>query len=375
MTVPFLDLQASYASIKPEIQEAIQRVLDSAAYALGPSVAAFESDFAAYCDVDHGVAVGNGTEALWIALKAVGVGPGTEVITVPNTFIATAEAIDICGAQTVLVDVDDATLTMNPLAFEAAITPRTRAVIPVHLFGQPANMGPITLIAREHGISVIEDACQAHGARYDQRRCGSLGDVACFSFYPGKNLGAYGEGGALVTNHRDIADFARSFRDHGQPKKHAHEFVGWNARMDGIQGAVLGVKLKHLEAWTAARRRIAKRYNVLLEAIPAVRTPTEAYLAYHVYHLYVVRVPERDRVSMLMRERGVQTGVHYPVPLHRTPAFTGRATSAGPLTVAERAANEVLSLPMYPDLTEAQIFEVVDALQEALVSIGAGATL
>lgn len=366
MSVPFLDLKASYATVREEIDVAIQKVLDSAAYALGPAVETFEVSFAAFCEARHAVGVGSGTEALWATLQAVGVGPGSEVITAPNTFFATAEAIAFCGATPVFVEIDEDTYTMDALRFEAAITPRTRAVIPVHLFGQPANMDRVNLIAKEHGLAVIEDACQAHGALYDGRRCGSLADAACFSFYPGKNLGAYGEAGAVVTDNDRIADYVRHFRDHGQPRKHEHAFLGWNARMDGLQGAVLSVKLRHLESWTSARRRIAKRYTTLLEAVPEVTPPKEAAYARHVYHLYVVRVPRRDAVRAYLGEHGVQTGVHYPVPIHLTPAFSHMGYGPGSLPVAERCAGEILSLPLYPELSEAQLYEVVETLESAL---------
>ena len=259
MKVPFLDLKAQYQSIKPEIQSALNQVLENTAFAGGPFVAQFEKEFAAFCGTKHAIGVGSGTDALWAALVAVGAGPGDEVITVPDTFIATAEAISFCGARPVFVDIEETTYNMDPAKLEAAITPKTKAIIPVHLFGQMADMDPIMEIARKRKLYVIEDAAQAHGAEYKGKKAGSVGDVGCFSFYPGKNLGAYGEAGAVVTNNDQLADKMRMFRDHGQPKKYYHDMIGWNARMDGFQGAVLSVKLKHIDAWNDARRKNARR--------------------------------------------------------------------------------------------------------------------
>ncbi len=361
--VPFLDLQAQYRSIKHEVDPAIQQVLDTSAYVLGPAVERFERDFAAYCGAARCVAVNSGTAALALLLQAYDIGPGDEVITVANTFFATAEAISELDAVPVLVDCDPETALMDPAAFDAAITAKTRAVIPVHLYGQPVDLDPILAIARRHNILVFEDACQAHGATYKGKRAGGLADGAAFSFYPGKNLGAYGEGGAITTNDAAIAETLRMLRDHGSPKKYQHTVVGWNERMDGIQGAVLGVKLAHLDTWNAARRAHAATYRSLL---PAGAKPIGAQPnSESVYHLFVVRVKERERVQQALSTRGISTGIHYPIPTHLQPAYAGKWTQ-GDFPHAERLANEVLSLPMFPELTSAQIAAVADALRAVL---------
>jgi len=353
--VQFLDLKAQYEAIKDEVHAAMDRVMEQTAFAGGPFVKKFEDEFAAYCGVPHCCAVGNGTDALWLALAGLGVGPGDEVITVPNTFIATAEAITLAGARPVFVDVDERTHTTDPAGIEDAITHRTRAIIPVHLFGQTADMDPILAIARERKIFVIEDACQAHGAEYKGKRAGSLGDAGCFSFYPGKNLGAYGEGGAVVTHDPELDLWMREFREHGQTKKYHHVRVGWNARLDGIQGAVLSVKLPRLDSWNEGRRRNAALYRKGLAGAPGVVLPEEAPWAKHVYHLFVVRVRERNRVLAELASRGVACGIHYPIPLHLTEAYAFLGHKAGDFPVAERCAEEYLSLPMFPELTGAQI--------------------
>jgi dTDP-4-amino-4,6-dideoxygalactose transaminase len=364
MKVPFLDLKVQYEAIKAETLAEIQKVLESTAFAGGPFVKAFEDDFARFCGCTHAVGVGNGTDALWAALVAFGVGPGDEVITVPNTFIATAEAISFCGAHPVFVDVDEKTCTMDPALLQRAITPRTRAVIPVHLFGQTADMDPIMAIAKKHGLVVIEDACQAHGALYRGRPAGSIGDAGCFSFYPGKNLGAYGEAGAVVTSNDDAAAKIRMFRDHGQSKKYYHDMIGWNARMDGIQGAVLGVKLKYLPAWTEARRKHARQYNQLLEGTPGIMLPQEADYAQHVYHIYAIRTERRNELTAALCDKGIATGIHYPVPLHLTGAYRSLGCKEGSFSVSERIARELVSLPMFPELNQAQIEYVVAGINE-----------
>ena len=364
MKVPFLDLKAHHQPLREEILAAIAAVIDSSAFAGGPYVAAFEKDFAAYCGVPHALGVANGTDALWFALLGLGVGPGDEVITVPSTFMATAEAISYCGAKPVFVDIDPQTYTLDPRRLEAALTPRTKAIIPVHLFGQVADMDPILALARQHGLFVVEDACQAHGADYHGRRAGSLGAAGCFSFYPGKNLGAFGEAGALVTNDDALRRKVEMLRDHGQARKYYHDVIGWNGRMDGIQGAVLRIKLHHLERSTAARRIHAAHYNRLLSAIPQVITPYEAPGNRHVYHIYALRVSQRDRVLREMGERGIGCGIHYPVPVHLQAAYGHLGHKPGDFPVAERCADEFLSLPMFPELTGEQVDYVASALKE-----------
>jgi dTDP-4-amino-4,6-dideoxygalactose transaminase len=348
--VPFLDLKAQYESIKPEINGAIQQVLDSCAFAGGPFVEKFEKEWAAYCGVKHAVGVGNGTDALWLALLALGVGRGDEVITVASTFIATAEAISLTGATPVFVDIEDRHYTMDPQLLEGAITPRTKAVIPVHLFGQTSDMDPIIAITRRHGIPVIEDACQAHGATYKGKKAGSIGEAAAFSFYPGKNLGAYGEAGAVTTNRDDLAATMRMFRDHGQSKKYYHDIVGWNARMDGIQGALLSVKLKYLDGWNEKRRQWAAVYLAELGREKGIVTPSARADCRHIYHVYAVRVKERDRVLAVLQAEGIGCGIHYPVPVHEQKAYG--AKKMGSLPVAEKCAREFLSLPMYAEMGE-----------------------
>ena len=366
--IPLVDLPAQYRALKPEIDAAISKVLESGQFILGPAVAAFERDFATFCHTSDAIGVNSGTSALHLSLLAAGVGPGDEVITVPFTFVATVAAIEYAGATPVLVDVEPEFLTMDPARFEAAITPRTKAVIPVHLFGQPADMDPIMAIARKHGLVVIEDACQAHGSEYKGRRCGSIGQLGCFSFYPGKNLGAYGEGGAVVTSDPDLAQKIRLLRAWGEETRYEHKYRGFNYRMDGIQGAILGVKLRHLEAWTDARRRHAAEYNGQL-AETAAQLPRERRDARHVYHLYVVRVQQRDLWRERLTAAGVQTGVHYPIPVHLQPAYRDLGYSAGDFPVSEHASGEVLSLPIFPELTEAQVGEIVLALR---ASVGVG---
>jgi dTDP-4-amino-4,6-dideoxygalactose transaminase len=337
--------------------------MESSAFAGGPFVEKFEAEFANYCRCAHAVGVGSGTDALWLILLALGVGPGDEVITVPNTFIATAEAISFCGARPVFVDVDQGTYTMDPKELEIAITAKTRAIIPVHLFGQMADMSPIMEIARARGVHVIEDACQAHGAEHNGSRAGSIGIAGAFSFYPGKNLGACGEAGAVVTNDADLARKVRILRDHGQEKKYFHTAVGWNARMDGIQGAILSVKLKHLEEWNEARRKHSEMYGELLSGIPAVIPPKEAKGNRHVYHVYAVRVPRRDSLISKLKEEGVICAIHYPVPVHLQKAYEHLGIKRGTLPVAERCAEEFLSLPMFAELSREGTKLVCDAIR------------
>jgi dTDP-4-amino-4,6-dideoxygalactose transaminase len=363
--IPYLDLKAQYSVLKADIDRAIAAVLDDTQYILGPAVASFEKDFAAYCRTAHAVGVNSGTSALHLALLACGIGPGDEVVTVPYTFVASVSAIEYAGARPVFVDVEPRYYTMDPAKLEAAITPRTKAIMPVHLYGQPADMDPILAIARRHGLRVIEDACQAHGSEYHGRRCGSIGDIGCFSFYPGKNLGAYGEGGAAVTNDAALADDMRTRRSWGERRRYEHSLRGFNYRMDGVQGAVLGVKLKHLEAWTEARRSRAALYRAALAGTPA-RTPEERAGVRHVYHIYAVRLPQRDAWRAWLTERQIGNGVHYPIPVHLQPAYADLGYKAGDFPVSEEVASEVLSLPIYPELTETQIHEVAQVLRAGL---------
>jgi len=360
--VPYLDLKAQYQSIKPEIDEAIARVLDSCQFVLGSEVAEFEKEFAGYCGAAECIALNSGTSALHLALLAAGVGPGDEVISVPFTFVASVAAVIYAGARPVLVDIDPRSFTLDPAAIEAAITPRTKAIVPVHLYGQPADMDPIMEIARRRGLVVIEDAAQAHGAKYKGHPVGSIGDMACFSFYPGKNLGAYGEGGAVTTSNTKYAHTIRMLRDWGQDRKYHHLLRGFNYRMEGFQGAILRVKLRHLEKWTEARRRIVSKYNNLL-AGSGVEIPTEMPWARHVYHAYTLRSDDRDGLKTALDAEGIQTGIHYPVPVHLQPAYADLGYRPGAFPQSEKAATEVLSLPLYPEITDPQLEAVTRVVQ------------
>jgi dTDP-4-amino-4,6-dideoxygalactose transaminase len=370
MKVPFLDLRAHHAPLIDKFDRAIREVIESSAFAGGPFVESFEREFAAYCGSHYAIGVSNGTDALWLTLLALGIGEGDEVITVPNTFIATAEAITYCNAQPVFVDVDENTFTMDPAELKKSLTPRTKAIIPVHLFGQPADMDPILEFARAHGLLVIEDAAQAHGAEYKGRKAGTLGDVGCFSFYPGKNLGAFGEAGAVVTNDPELREKIQVLRDHGQARKYYHTLVGWNCRMDGIQAAVLSIKLRHLQKANLLRREHALQYNQAFADIDGVATPFEANYARHVYHVYAIRVQERDEVRRRLEEKGIGCAVHYPIPIHLQEACQNLGYTAGTFPIAENLAEEFLSLPMFPELTEEQIEYVARCVSE---SVGVGA--
>jgi dTDP-4-amino-4,6-dideoxygalactose transaminase len=363
--VPFLDLAAQYAGLRDEILDALREVADSTCYVLGSKVEAFEKSFAEYVGARHCVGVNSGTSALHLALIAAGVGPGDEVITVPMTFVATTWAVKYVGATPVFVDVDPASYTLDVSQLERRITPRTKAILPVHLYGQPADMGPILEIAARHGIPVIEDAAQAHGAKYEGVPAGSLGACGCFSFYPGKNLGAYGEAGAVITNDDDMAKRMRALRDHAQSQRYHHDELGFNYRMDAFQGAVLGIKLAHLERWTEARRVRAERYRRLLAHLP-LQIPVEGEDRRHVWHLFVVLSPERDRLRAELQERDIGCGLHYPVPVHLQAAFRELGHVAGDYPMAERIANECLSLPIFPEMTDAQQDAVVGAIEEVL---------
>lgn len=357
--VPFLDLKAQYLSIKTEIDTAVLGILESSQFVLGSEVAAFEEAFAAFCHTDSALGVNTGTSALHLALLAAGIGQGDEVITTPFTFVATAAAIGYTGATPVFVDIDPATFTIDPAKIEQAITPRTKAIIPVHLYGQSADMEPIMAIARRHGLVVIEDACQAHGAEYRGQRVGSIGDIGCFSFYPGKNLGAYGEGGAVTSSNPELIRSIRMLRDWGAERKYHHVLKGYNYRLEGIQGAVLRVKLPYLEDWTEARRAHAAFYNRHLS--PAYATPEVAPDRRHVYHVYALRHADREALAAHFASAGIGTNIHYPIPVHLQPAYADLGYKQGDFPQAERAAREVLSLPMYPELTLGQQEEVIDA--------------
>ena len=362
MRVPFVDLQTQLEALRPDIERQIQEVVSTTSFILGEHVRHFEQAFAAYLGVNHALGVANGTDALYLALRASGIGPGDEVITASNTFIATTEAITGVGAQIVLVDVDPISYTLDPTQVEAVVTSRTKAIIPVHLYGQPADMNAIMTIAERHGLLVVEDACQAHGAWYEGRRVGTIGHIGCFSCYPGKNLGAFGDAGIIVTNDDSVAERLRLLANHGSMTKYHHEIEGWNSRLDTIQAAVLGVKLPHLDEWNAARRRHADRYRALL-AGSRISTPTVTHDD-HVWHLYVIETPDRARLAALLSERGIATGIHYPVPLHLQPAYGRLGYGFGAFPVAERAAQRILSLPMFPELTEEQIAFVADAIHD-----------
>jgi dTDP-4-amino-4,6-dideoxygalactose transaminase len=355
MQVPFLNLRLAHEPLREELIAAIQEVIDTSAFAGGPFVAKFEDDFAAFCRTASAIGLGNGTDALWLSLLAMGIGPGDEVITVPSTFLATAEAISFTGARPVFVDIDERTYTLNPEALEAAITLRTKAIIPVHLFGQVADMDPIMAVARKHGLYVIEDACQAHGAEYKGRAAGSMGDTGCFSFYPGKNLGAIGEAGAVVTNNAELKQKVQMLRDHGQNRKYHHAAIGWNARMDGIQAAALRIKLRGLPAGNAARCEHARHYDQLLGGIDGLIIPKTAPSRTHVFHIYAVRIQQRDSVLQTLAGRGIACGIHYPIPVHLQEAYRFLGYSRGSFPVAEHCADEFLSLPMFPELTPDQV--------------------
>jgi dTDP-4-amino-4,6-dideoxygalactose transaminase len=364
--IPLVDLKAQYAAIKSEIDAAIQRVLSRTNFILGEEVASFEKEFAAFCQADYCVGVGSGTAALHLALLACGVGPGDEVITTPHTFIATTEAISQAGARPVFVDIGPNGYNLDPTRVEAAITPKTKAILPVHLYGQPADMQSILAIAQQHKLKVIEDAAQAHGAEYRSRRVGTWGDVACFSFYPGKNLGAFGDGGAVVTNDVETADKVRLLRNHGRREKYEHLVEGYGERLDAIQAAILRAKLPHLDKWNQRRRDHAKHYCQLLLGLPII-LPSELSDTRPVYHLFVVRTSRRDEIQRHLKTRGIEAGIHYPIPLHLQPAYRRLGHREGDFPHTEQVAREVLSLPMYPELSNEQITQVVKAIVEVLV--------
>jgi dTDP-4-amino-4,6-dideoxygalactose transaminase len=362
MNVPFMELKTEHEALRGDLRRAWDEALDNAAFIGGASVERFEAAFAKFCEAQHAIGVANGTDAIVLALKAVGVRPGDEVIVPANSFVATAEAIVHAGATPIFVDVDPNTYTIDVNLVEESITPRTKAIAAVHLYGQPAEMKRLCELAARHGIRVIEDAAQAHGARYQGRRAGSLGDAACFSFYPAKNLGACGDGGAVVTNDPAIAEAVRKLRDHGGLRKYQHDVVGYNSRLDSLQASVLHLKLARLEERNAMRRRHAETYSRLLGRLDGIVLPREAEGAMSVYHLYVIRLERgsRDRLQAYLAENGVQTGIHYPTPIHCTQAFSQFRTSGCP--IAERNAARILSLPMYPEMTKEQLQHVGHAI-------------
>jgi dTDP-4-amino-4,6-dideoxygalactose transaminase len=366
--IPLVGLFDQYQNIKSEIDTAIQNIINSSAFVGGEAVRSFEKDFAAYCEAKACVGVGNGTDALYLTLRALGVGPGDEVITVAHTFIATSEAIAMAGAFPVFIDVLDDTMLMDPSKIEAAITPRTKAIIPVHLYGQSCDMDAIMEIARKHGLKVVEDAAQAHGGRWRGQRVGSIGDAATFSFYPGKNLGAFGDAGAVVSQDEDLMEHVRMLANHGRLEKYTHKMEGVNSRLDGMQAAILSVKLRHLDEWNSKRRAHADFYLDSLshdEFRPQAVNPN----AEPVWHLFVVRVAEREALQKKLKDEGVATGIHYPVPLHLQPAYQHRQIPLGSLPVTEAAANQVVSLPMYAELTGSQLELIVNAMTMANVSV------
>jgi dTDP-4-amino-4,6-dideoxygalactose transaminase len=365
MKVQFMDMRARHAATRDELLRAIAAVIDSGDFCGDGAVADFEREFAFYCGSPHAITVANGTEALWLAMLAMGIGPGDEVITVSMTYAATAEAIRMAGAEPVFVDIDATTYTMNPAALPAALTPRTKAIVPVHLFGRMAEMAPIMDFASRHGLRVIEDAAQAHGAEHESHKAGSIGDAGCFSFYPTKNLAALGDGGAIITRDPKLAETLRMLRNHGQRGKNEHVMLGWNSRLDGIQAAALSIKLRLLDHENDLRRGHARLYHEGLSRIEQVICPEAPGNASHVHHIHAIRVTSREHVMSELVRRGIGCAVHYPVPLHLQPAFAGPRHPRGSLPVTEQLAGELLSLPMFPELTPQQIESVVQAVGEA----------
>ncbi|TMC93256.1 MAG: DegT/DnrJ/EryC1/StrS family aminotransferase [Chloroflexi bacterium] len=366
--LPLVDLKAQHAAIEADVRAAIERVTTNADFILGADVAAFEAEYARYCEATHCVGLDSGMSALELGMRAMGIGPGDEVITPAGSFIASSSAISSTGATPIWVDVDARTYNIVPDQIEAAITERTKAIMVVHLYGQPADMDRVMEIARRHGLPVIEDACQSHGARYKGRRTGSMGAFAAFSFYPSKNLGAYGDAGALTTNDPELAEKVRMMRNYGQRAKYEHVYLAWNRRLDSLQAAVLRVKLRHLDAWNQSRRTVASLYAELLPASPSLGLPYSSPESEHVYHLYVVEVENRDRVQSELTAQGIGTGIHYPVPIHLQEAYRDRGFRPGTFPVTESAAPRLLSLPMYPELTERDVRRVAEAVAASLSS-------
>ncbi len=366
MKVPFLDLKAQYDSIKPEIDKAIKEVIDNTAFVLGPSVQRFEENFAEFCNAKYAIGVNSGTAALHLALLSLGVEPEDEVITVPNTFIATAEAISHCGATPIFVDVNEYTYTMDYTKLEEKINSKTKVIIPVHLYGRPADMERVNELAKKYNIKVLEDACQAHGAEYKNERVGSLTDISAFSFYPGKNLGAYGEGGMIVTNDKELAKKCKLLRAHGEYPKNIHSIIGYNYRMDGMQGAILNVKLKYLNQWNEARKDKAKIYNKLLDGIEGITLPImyDDDIYDSVFHLYVIRIKDRESLREFLQSKDIATGIHYEFPIHLQGAYKNLGLVEGDYPISEKCMSEIVSLPIFPELTEEQIEYVCESIKE-----------
>ncbi len=362
--IPFVDLKSQYASIREEVDAAIQDVITNTAFVGGSGVADFEASFAAYCEAEHCVGVGNGTDALYLAMRALGLGAGDEIITVSNTFIATVEGITLTGATPIFVDIDPKTYLMDPALLEAAVTPKTKAIVAVHLYGQPVEMAPVMKVAQAHGLKVIEDAAQAHGARLGGQRVGGLADVSCFSFYPGKNLGAYGDAGAVVTNDAALAERVRKLSNHGRSEKYLHEMEGVNSRLDGLQAAVLGVKLKQIDTWNGQRRAAAAAYEEILSGTPGVVTPGVRDDVEPVWHLFVVQVVDREGLSAHLAKNQIACGIHYPVPLHLQPAYAGLKITRGALPVTEAVCDKIISLPIFPELGPEGAQRVAHAVAE-----------
>ena len=363
MQIPLVDLKAQYLSIKEEIDEAIQRVLNKCNFIMGDEVKEFEEELASFCSAKYAVGVSSGTDALLLALKAINIQPGDEVITVPNTFIATTEAITMARGKIKFVDIDEETFNIDTNKIESAITNKTRAILPVHLYGQPANMDPIIDVAKKYNLKVIEDAAQAHGAEYNNKRVGALGDIGIFSFYPGKNLGAYGDAGAVVTNDPDISNKIAMLRNHGRTKKYEHEYEGYNCRLDTLQAAILRVKLKYINSWNEARRNHASSYRKLLQNTDII-LPTEQKDNKHIYHIFAVRVANRDNLLNKLKNEGIGAGIHYPIPLHLQPAYRYLGYKAGDFPITEKCAREIISLPMYPELDEVKIKKIAEAISK-----------
>ena len=363
MNIPFVDLKRQFDLIKNEVTTKINEVLRNTHFILGEEVEKFEEEFANYCGVKYGVGVASGSDALTLSLKVLGIGKEDEVITAPNTFIATVDAISRNGATPVFVDIDPETCNIDVAEIEEKITDKTKAIIPVHLYGQPADMDEIIKIAKKYDLKIIEDACQAHGAEYKGKKVGSLSDVGCFSFYPAKNLGAYGDGGMVVTNNEQIAERIKMLRNYGQSKKYYHDFIGYNSRLDEIQAAVLRVKLRYLDEWNDKRREHAKLYNDLLENVSGIETPTEKEFVKHVYHLYVIRCKNRNELQNYLSSKGVSTGIHYPIPVHLQKAYKHLEYKEGDFPITEKYAKEILSLPMFPELTDEEIEVVVGLIR------------
>ena len=362
MQVPIVDLKAQYDSIKDEIREALDNVLNSCSFVLGKQVAMLEEEFAEYCQAKYCVAVNSGTSALHLALLAHGIGQGDEVITVPHTFIATVEAISYTGATPVFIDINQETYNIDPSKIASRVTDKTKAILPVHVYGQSADMDPILEIAEKHNLVVIEDACQAHGAEYKGRKAGCIGNAGCFSFYPSKNLGAYGEGGAVTTDEEAIYRRIRTLRNHGESERYFHQSIGYNYRMDAFQGAVLRVKLDHLDEWVEARRKNARLYNELLKETQVI-TPIEPDFARSVFHLYVVRVKNRDALQKYLNDNKIGTGLHYPLPIHLQESYHSLGYKKGDFPISEKISKEILSLPMYPELSDGQVRHVISAIK------------